>query len=74
MKVNFDAEPLDIPCPHCGHKFRDTFGRLKSKPDRTCGRCGKAFRVDSSQLAAAVKQVEKALADFGRALGRIGKR
>lgn len=74
MKGALDSQSIDIPCPHCGNKLSETIGKLNSKQKLRCRHCGSEFDADASrEVAAAIRQVEKALADLQRTLGRLGK-
>lgn len=67
------AQTIDIPCPHCGQKLRQTIGQLKTKSSLTCKACKGTFDLDATDLRRKVAGVEKQLADFARKLGRLGK-
>lgn len=73
MSGPLDSQVVEIPCPHCGHQLRETIGKLKTDPHLTCGRCQGAVEVDAADLRRKVAQVNKALADFTRKMGRLGK-
>ena len=74
MKSVFDDSPIELTCPNCGHKFSERLGKLKNSPTLACPGCQTPITIDASQLDATVKQVDKKLADFGKALGRFGKK
>ncbi len=73
MKSALDAQTIDIPCPHCGHKLRQTIGQLKTKSSLACSACKGTFDVDATDLRLKVAGVEKQLADFARKISRLGK-
>ena len=73
MKGVLDSAKIELPCPHCGHKFSETIGRLKTVQKLTCRSCGQAFDVDATQMRAEVQKVEKQLAKTLAAFSRLGK-
>lgn len=74
MKSAFDSERIEIPCPHCGHKFSELLGKLKTEPKIACASCGGVITFDASNLNAGLKQADKALADFNAAISSFGKK
>jgi transcription elongation factor Elf1 len=44
MKNALDSATVELPCPHCGKKSRETIGALKTKTNITCRHCGKKSR------------------------------
>lgn len=73
MKSVLDSQTIDISCPSCGHKLRQSIGRLKLNPQLIC-RCGQVINVNESNMSREIAKVDKGLADLGKALGRLGKR
>lgn len=73
MKSALDAQTIDIPCPHCGHKLRQTIGQLKTKSSLTCSACRGSFDLDAAELRRVVKESEAQLAKTLRAFSRLGK-
>lgn len=73
MKNALDSQPVEIPCPHCGYQLRETIAKLKTDPKLTCGSCKGLVEINAADLRRKIAQVEKALADFTRKLGRLGK-
>lgn len=62
---DLDAMKLELTCPDCGRKFKQTVSRMKR--DFDCPGCGLGFKPD--QFARDIKAAEKAIKDFGRGLG-----
>ncbi len=73
MKNILDSQSIELPCPHCAHKFSETVGKLKTNPALACPSCGQAFQVEAAQFASEIAKVEQALAKLQRTLGRLGK-
>lgn len=73
MISNLDGQSIDLPCPHCQRKLSQTIGKIKTNPTLRCPNCGQTFSVDANQFRTEIAKVEKALADLGRTLGRLGK-
>lgn len=69
----FDAQRLDFPCPHCGHKLSETVAKLKTNPKLTCRACRTVIDVNATDLRQKVATAEKALADLSRKISRLGK-
>lgn len=68
-----DKAKLSIPCPGCGHKNEKSIAWIKAHDHFVCGGCGKDVEIDKANLVAGLEKSEKALADFKRTLGRLGK-
>ena len=60
-----DDQTIDVPCPECSREVRARLGQLKRSPTLRCP-SGHDFDVDAKQLARDLKQVEQALANFGK--------
>lgn len=73
MQLDIDSKKIDIPCPHCSHKVKESIGRLKRDPHLTCSKCGKGFDVDAAGLRKGIQSVEDSLSDFRRKLGKMFK-
>jgi transcription elongation factor Elf1 len=73
MKNILDDQPIELACPHCGHKLKERIGKLKTNPKLTCGSCRGHIEIKADQMRGEIAKVEKALADLQRTLGRIGK-
>lgn len=71
-----DGLEFEFPCPECGHKIKQTFGRLKADQDTTCVKCSTTFRVDSTQVERTRRKLASENAKLAKAvndLGRLGK-
>jgi hypothetical protein len=53
-----DTAVLPIPCPKCGHKTDQTFGRIKASRKYTC-RCGTVVNVNADKLAGDLAAAEQ---------------
>jgi len=73
MASPLDSQTLEIPCPHCGHKLRETIGKLQTNPKLTCRACQSVIAINATDLRRKIASVEKQLADFARKIGRLGK-
>ena len=72
MSGTFDNQSISIPCPKCGHKTDKTVGWLKTNSQFAC-RCGERVNVDASQFRREIAKADRALDDFRRQLGRLGR-
>lgn len=59
MSTFFDQQEINIPCPHCGHKFPEKVGRLKDSPEVTCPACAGVFKVNAEQLRDALAALQE---------------
>ena len=73
MASPLDSQTVEVPCPHCGHKLRETIGKLKTNPKLTCRHCSGVVDIDASDLCRKITGVEKQLTDLSRKLSRLGK-
>ena len=73
MKSLLDNESAELACPHCGHKFKERLGKLKTNPTLACAKCRGVITVDADQLRRAMERNAKALADLKRQASRIFK-
>jgi transcription elongation factor Elf1 len=73
MKNALDSQTIEISCPHCGHKLSETIGKLKTNPKLTCTRCKGGISVNATHMRTEITKVEKALLEFQRTLGKLGK-
>jgi predicted RNA-binding Zn-ribbon protein involved in translation (DUF1610 family) len=73
MKVNLDGHTLDIPCPSCGEKSEQTFGRLKDNPDFSCAQCGALIHIKPDELRAVAEGVQEKVDGLARMLSKLGK-
>lgn len=64
MKSILDTQAIDVPCPSCGHKLRETIGRLKTNPKLSCSSCSAEINVDASELKREIAALEKQLAQL----------
>jgi len=71
MKPSLDSQSMEVTCPHCARKIKETLGRLKNSPHLTCPQCGKGFDVDATSLKKTLKEVEDRLAKFQRDIGKM---
>ena len=58
---------VDLECPNCGRKFKQTLGRMQR--DFDCPGCG--VRFDAKGVAKGTKEVEKALKNFARDIKKM---
>lgn len=61
----FDNQPIDVPCPKCGHKIKQQIGRLKSKQDVVCPECGSTISLNADKLLKSRDSLEKKLNQMG---------
>lgn len=76
MKSILDESSIEVPCPHCGNKFSERLGKLKTNPKLTCPSCGGSISINADQAGRAgreLKKVDDAVADLRKSLGRLGK-
>lgn len=46
MPFNLNDQPVEIPCPSCGKKFKEKLGRFDGKSEARCPHCQKVFRLE----------------------------
>lgn len=68
-----DDQTIELTCPHCGRKFEERIGKLKTNPRLICAGCHNVIDTNANQFRAEIAKVEESLADLRRAIGRIGK-
>lgn len=73
MTNMLDSQRAEVACPHCKRKFSESLGKLKTNPTLKCPGCGQSINVRADNFKAGLAQSEKAIADFRKAVGRIGK-
>ncbi len=75
MTGMLDNVQVDIACPKCGRKFKESLGRLKNNPlvARTCGQSIQINASGKSGLAQGLKSVDKSMADLKATLKKLGK-
>ncbi len=71
--MNIDSHTVSIPCPGCGEKIEETLGRLKDDAHLVCTSCGQKVFVDAEKFRAGIAAAEKAMDEFRRTLGKLGK-
>ena len=71
MTTNLSQQRVELPCPHCGHKFKESLGRLQLNPQLKCTDCGQSFNIDATKLKKTVKSVKDQLAKFKRDIGKM---
>lgn len=73
MKGILDDSPIELTCPGCGHKFKERIGKLKTNPKLPCPSCRLEISIEADSLNAAVKKVDKSMADLRKTLDSFGK-
>lgn len=73
MKDVIGSQRIEFPCPHCGGKLSHTVRKLTTQAQITCSLCSQRFSLDNTDAKRKIAEVEKALANFGKSLGRLGK-
>ena len=73
MKSALDSQTIEIPCPNCGKKSRETLGRIKAVQKLTCRHCRQTFDLDKTQMTREIAKVDAALKKTLGAFGRLGK-
>ncbi len=66
MNLNLDSHTLELSCPGCSKKFKETIGRLKNNPDIPCPGCGATIHIEADQLRNGIQAIQDYLASFGR--------
>lgn len=66
MALNIDSHMVDIPCPKCGHKLKESLGRLKNDPHLVCGGCGQKIAIDAKQFRDKMRSIDEALKKLTR--------
>ncbi len=70
----FDDHEIDVPCPQCGHKTKQSIGWLRANKEMTCVGCGVAISLEDKGFRAGLDKVEKSLADLRNTFSGFGKR
>ncbi|MGS1115998.1 hypothetical protein [Castellaniella sp. UC4442_H9] len=73
MELNLDSHIIEIPCEACGHKLRESIGRLKHDPEITCPSCGVVTKIEASGLRKGVAEAQKGMADLQRSIKKLFK-
>ncbi|RYE43832.1 MAG: hypothetical protein EOP24_26675 [Hyphomicrobiales bacterium] len=71
-----DKAQVDITCPKCARKIKESLGRLKNNPLLRCPGCGTEIQINANGpkgLAPGLKKVDNAMADLKRSLKNLGK-
>jgi uncharacterized Zn-finger protein len=69
----FSDEKLEITCPECHRKFKETIGRLKKAKSVTCPGCGKVFGLENTSLRKEVEKVDRRLRELNNQIAKLGK-
>lgn len=67
-----DSDVVPIDCPSCSKPIGQTLGGLKLEPHVICVHCG--AQIDTSKFVEGMRQAQKAVEEFGVALGKISRR
>jgi transcription elongation factor Elf1 len=73
MKINLDSQAIEIPCPHCGHKLKESIGKLKMNPTLICGKCQGRVKIDANNMRTEIAKVKESLDQLNRTLAGFGK-
>lgn len=68
-----DAQKIELDCPHCSHKVRETLGRLRKSPTLVCPKCRGSITVDGADLDKQLRGVDKQLGNFSRRISKTFK-
>ena len=75
MNSILDSAKVDIPCPKCGRKIKESLGRLKNNPTLRCT-CGTSIEINSTGkggLAQGMKTVDKGVSNLQTVVRKLGK-
>lgn len=70
----FDDAEIEIPCPKCGYKTKQTIGRLRDQAQFECVGCGTTIKPSTRQFDSALNKVDQSIDDLRRQLATLGKR
>lgn len=73
MSLNFDAQEIELTCPKCSHKFKESIGRLKDDPQIPCPGCSAVIEINAKGLRDGLESADKAVADLKGQIGRLFK-
>lgn len=59
--ADVEFHEIRFQCPKCGHDLKQTIGRLKANDHMTCPGCGIGINIDTSRLAKAAEEIQKAI-------------
>jgi transposase-like protein len=69
--AEFDSAEVDVRCPKCAKKIRETIGRLKNDAKLTCPDCGFGFTMDAKEFRKSMREVTEAIEKLKRQLGSL---
>ncbi len=64
---------IDITCPACNHKFKESANDMEPGKTRTCPSCGKTIEYTRDDVSNAERDINGAMADLKKALKKSGK-
>lgn len=67
-----DGLEIELPCPKCGHKLKQTFGRIKANKNATCVSCSTVFVIDSTQVDRLRRKLASENAKLTKAIKQLG--
>lgn len=68
--LGFGNKELDITCPQCRKKFKETLARLNNTDQITCSGCGLVFKTDEFNP---IDVIDKEIEDFKGFLDNLNK-
>lgn len=63
MKTALSGLVIEFPCPNCSQNIGKPWGQLKAINHVICGSCNTNIKLDKTDLAAKIAQIEKRLAN-----------
>jgi transcription elongation factor Elf1 len=73
MAKYFGDHKLTLKCRKCGHQSQQTITRLETSPDIKCPSCGVITHYDAKSLRDGMREADRALDDFRKAVEKFGK-
>jgi DNA-directed RNA polymerase subunit RPC12/RpoP len=67
----FSNAKIDIPCPKCGYKTKQTIGGFQRDPKIACPGCGGVIAIDAAPFRKGFAEAERDLDALRRELGGI---
>ena len=69
----FEDHELEIPCPGCGHKTKQTIAWVKTHTEYVCSGvgCGQTVTLNRDELLRGLKVVQKSLDDIRRQIRNL---